>query len=167
MASSPSLSTHTSTLYLWPITAKSPSHYGQVQYNAHTSIGSFIPTSESKLVLAVNDIVRIGTYDKTGQWVGSVFTGGVSRNGSVTIRTDYQGNLWQSEYDTVREHAKQSLSIVRPLPGAMPILAKPVILNADGKLPVQEPEKTFLQRYWWVLLGGLILVISGGGGSTE
>lgn len=65
----------------------------------------------------------------------------------VTIRIDSQGNLWQAEYSTATEPAGRSLNVVGALPGPIPILARPLVLNADGKIPPQEPEKTFLQRY--------------------
>jgi hypothetical protein len=41
---------------------------------------------------------------------------------------------------------------------------RPVVLSAEGKIAVPEPEKTMLQKYWWVLAGGLFILVLGGGG---
>jgi len=48
--------------------------------------------------------------------------------------------------------------------GKKPELNRPVVLSAEGKVEVEEKEKTLLQRYWWVALGGLMLLLSAGGG---
>jgi hypothetical protein len=38
------------------------------------------------------------------------------------------------------------IEIVYPSEGVKPVLNRPVVLNEEGKLPVKEVEKTFLQR---------------------
>jgi len=48
--------------------------------------------------------------------------------------------------------------------GKKPELNRPVVLNTEGKVEVEEKEKTLLQRYWWVGLAVLMLLVSAGGG---
>lgn len=50
--------------------------------------------------------------------------------------------------------------VIRPFPGAEPALNKPIVLSPDGKLPVKEEEKTFLQKYWMFLAAGAILLVA-------
>ena len=38
------------------------------------------------------------------------------------------------------------VEVLRPTPGPKPVLNKPVVLNAEGKLDDKEPEKSFLQK---------------------
>jgi hypothetical protein len=48
--------------------------------------------------------------------------------------------------------------------GPKPILNKPIVLNAEGKLEGKEPEKSFLQKYWWALALFLVVQLVAGGG---
>jgi ER membrane protein complex subunit 10 len=52
--------------------------------------------------------------------------------------------------------------------GPTPKLNVPVVVNPDGAPPVEEVEKTFLQKYWVYLLPiAILLFTSGGGGGGE
>ena len=54
------------------------------------------------------------------------------------------------------------------LNGPEPVLAAPVVVNPDGVEPVQEQEKTFLQKYWmYILPVAILLFTSGGAGGGE
>jgi len=52
-----------------------------------------------------------------------------------------------------------------------PVLSSPVVVNPDGQLPVQEPEKSFLQKYWIYILPIVFILFTsggaGGGGQQE
>jgi len=55
--------------------------------------------------------------------------------------------------------------------GPEPVLAAPVVVNPDGQPPVQEPEKTFIQKYWIYILPIIFILLTsggaGGGGQQE
>jgi ER membrane protein complex subunit 10 len=70
---------------------------------------------------------------------------------------------YASEETVVRVVADKSISR-----GPEPVLSAPVVVNPDGTPPVQEQEKTFIQKYWMYMLPVLLLVLtSGGGGGGE
>lgn len=100
----------------------------------------------------------------------------------VILRLDEAGNVWHVEFSSNSSvcppHSYQDFvfansdlqstapkaTILKPTPGPQPHLNKPIVLTAEGKIPVKEIEKTFLQKYWWVLLGGVLLMMSSGSG---
>lgn len=51
--------------------------------------------------------------------------------------------------------------------GPDPVLNDPIVVNPDGQPPVEEQEKTFLQKYWLYLLPIAILLLTSGGGGEE
>jgi len=86
---------------------------------------------------------------------------------TVTLHIDKDGEIFHIAYDTVAkrsdvlENTEPEVLVVKPWPGATPILNKPVVLMPDGRAPQVEEEKTFLQKYWWVLLAGVVLLFAG------
>ncbi len=44
------------------------------------------------------------------------------------------------------EDARLVVELVKSRPGVEPKLNRPVVLDAEGKIPEKEPEKTFLQK---------------------
>lgn len=127
----------------------------------------------------------------------STFGGGLTddvRQGSlrdpatavVTLRLDEAGGVWHVEFSsnssvcsspslaptaedilTITQSSTPKVMILKPTPGPQPYLNKPVVLTPEGKIPVPEVEKSFLQKYWWVLLGGAVLMMTTGGGGGE
>jgi len=53
--------------------------------------------------------------------------------------------------------------------GPDPVLDAPVKVNPEGQSPVEEVEKTFLQKYWVYILPlvFIFLTYGGGGGGGE
>jgi hypothetical protein len=52
--------------------------------------------------------------------------------------------------------------------GPEPVLNTPVAVNPDGIPPVEEKEKTLIEKYWIYLIPLLLIVLtSGGGGGGE
>jgi hypothetical protein len=43
-------------------------------------------------------------------------------------------------------------------------LNTPVVVNPDGQPPVEEVEKTFIQKYWVYALPILLILLTSGGG---
>lgn len=85
----------------------------------------------------------------------------------VTLRLDDAGNVWHVEYrsdDMVRtpwlltilqyhdsltsklQRTSPSVTVLNPTPGPQPHLNKPIVLTPDGRVPVKEVEKSFLQK---------------------
>lgn len=48
--------------------------------------------------------------------------------------------------------------------GPEPKLNTPVVVNPDGQPPVEEVEKTFVQKYWVYALPILLILLTSGGG---
>ncbi|RPB16910.1 hypothetical protein P167DRAFT_561872 [Morchella conica CCBAS932] len=76
------------------------------------------------------------------------------------------GKAWHVQYKAGDEASSSpTVRILTQAPGPQPALNKPIVLTPDGKIPVPEVEKTFLQKYWWVLLGATLLIMTSGGGA--
>ncbi|KAF2225611.1 hypothetical protein BDZ85DRAFT_247648 [Elsinoe ampelina] len=60
---------------------------------------------------------------------------------------------------------KVEVEQIKPGPG--PVLNKPVVLSRDGRVEGQEPEKSFLQKYWWAIGIFLVIQVVAGGGGGE
>jgi len=64
--------------------------------------------------------------------------------------------------------AELEVEVVKMVVGPSPVLNRPVVLNAEGKVDTGTPEdqRSFLQKYWWAIAIFLLvqLVIGGGGG---
>lgn len=171
----------TATIYVWPLSAPSPTSFATVVLsNAQTP-----PTAEVKsfqlpsVPPSKDDLVRVGLYDpSTKQWTGTVtaassFADGLRRK--LTLHVDDNGDAYQAALSAYtlpgksktkdgkkgeKKDAKKKKDVKRDAenvleveviptkPGAQPILNKPVVLNAEGKVPQPEEkdERTFLQK---------------------
>jgi hypothetical protein len=89
-----------------------------------------------------------------------------NKNPLVSLHLDKGGDIWHVEFandpavgpyygsscggfSTDQRQAPEARVQVEKTganPGPKPVLNRPVVLNPDGKLPVQEVEKTFLQK---------------------
>jgi hypothetical protein len=183
------------TVYAWPLSAPSPTSFATIVLEASQTP----PIAEVKSVKlpsissSKDDIVRVGLYDSaTKQWTGtataaSSFAQGLGRK--LTLHVDDNGEVYHaalSAYTLPGKSKKKDVldvEVVRKTPGAEPILNRPVVLNADGKVPQPEQtdERSFLQksvlyyhstttntdylnRYWWVIALFLVMQLAAGGG---
>lgn len=152
--------TSTVTVYAWPLAAPSPTSLATVVLSASQTkpiaeVNSFHLPS---IPLSTDEIVRIGLYDpSTKQWRGtataaSSFTPGLARK--LTLHVDGDGNTYHASLSAFELPGKSKkkdelqVEVIQPHPGPQPILNKPVVLNADGKVPQAEEkdQKTFLQK---------------------
>jgi len=150
----------TVTVYAWPLSATSPTSFATIA----------LSTSQTKTKAEVNslqlpsippstdEIVRIGLYDpSTKQWSGtataaSSFAPGLARK--LTLHVDEDGNAYHamlSAFELPGKSKKKDelqVEVIASRPGPQPLLNKPVVLNADGKVPQAEEkdQKTFLQK---------------------
>jgi len=116
-----------------------------------------------------DEIVRVGIMDEEGVFRGVATTGKALKNPDkalINIRRDRSNpaKVWRVEFQTV-DTPEELDATTNPTPGPQPFLNKPIVLNAEGKLPEPDVEKTFLQKYWWILLAAALLILSGGGGA--
>ncbi|KAF2262612.1 hypothetical protein CC78DRAFT_413242, partial [Lojkania enalia] len=136
----------------------------QIEYDTSSPNGtltSYTPPSGS---YSPEHLLRIGLLDpKTSQWRG-VLTSAASFSDEYkkkfVLYVTEKGEPYHVGFGTsargqgdevVVEIAKKGL-------GPKPVLNKPIVLNADGKLEGKEPEKTFLQK--WELQPAVLIVVS-------
>ncbi|KAF1999996.1 hypothetical protein P154DRAFT_392724, partial [Amniculicola lignicola CBS 123094] len=89
-----------------------------------------------------------------------------------TLHVDEKGEVYHVGFGTSLRnpsakgtgHEEVVVEIVKREVGSKPVLNRPVVLNAEGKLEDKEPEKSFLQKYWWAIaLFILVQLVAGGG----
>jgi hypothetical protein len=157
VAASPS----TLTLYAWPLDAASPSplasivlSHSQTTTNLVASVRSFTPPP---LPQADDGLIRIGLLDpSTNAWSG-VATSAKSLAADVkkkiSLHMDKNGNVYHVGFSAsakaAGEKADVVVEVVSMAAGPEPLLNKPVVLNAEGKVDTPNPEdnKSFLQKY--------------------
>ena len=151
----------TVTVYAWPLAAPSPTSFATIALSASQTkpIAKVNSLRLPSIPPSTDEIVRIGLYDpSTKQWRGtataaSSFAPGLARK--LTLHVDEDGNAYHamlSAFEIPGKSKKKDelqVEVIPPRPGAHPILNKPVVLNADGKVPQAEEkdQKTFLQKY--------------------
>jgi hypothetical protein len=150
----------TVTVYAWPLTAPSPTSFATITISAsQTKPEAEVNSLHLPLIPpSTDEIVRIGLYDPASkQWRGtataaSSFAPGLTRK--LTLHVDQNGNAYHaslSAFEIPGESQKKDelqVEVIPPSLGSQPILNKPVVLNADGKVPQAEEkdQKTFLQK---------------------
>lgn len=150
----------TVTVYAWPLSAPSPTSFATVILEASQTP----PLAEVKSIQlpsvspSKDELVRVGLYNPaTKQWTGtataaSSFAQGLGRK--LTLYVDDNGEVYHAALNahTLPGKSKRKdvldVVVVPKTPGSQPILNKPVVLNADGKVPQQDQkdERTFLQK---------------------
>ena len=152
--------TSTVTVYAWPLAAPSPTSFATIAFSASQTkpIAEVNSLHLPPIPPSTDEIVRIGLYDpSTKQWRGtataaSSFAPGLARK--LTIHVDEDGHAYHASLSafelqgTSKKKDELQVEVIRPRPGPQPILNKPVVLNADGKVPQAEEkdQKTFLQK---------------------
>lgn len=146
------------TIYAWPLSASSPKPYAEVNLPVSSSEA---PTLKSKKAVAVKDdeLVRIGLLDNNKAWSGVATSAASFKDGvtqKITLHTDSDGAVTHVSFKSFKSAAavkgaksEDLLVEVQPIQaGPEPVLNKPVVLNADGKLDKpQEDTRSFLQKY--------------------
>ena len=131
----------------------SPIPLAQIDYDADNSKGtvtSFTPPHGS---YASDHLLRIGLHDSaSGSWRGIVTSAANFADDykkKFVVFVDEKGEAYHVGFTTSAKTAEKEdvlVQIVRKAPGMKPVLNKPVVLNAEGKIDSKVEEKTFLQK---------------------
>jgi hypothetical protein len=134
----------------------SPIPLAQIEYDVEQSVGtlsSYIPPTGS---YGPDHLLRVGLSDpKTGSWRGIVTSAASfadQYHKKFIIHVDEKGEPYHVGFGTSakKEGEEVEIEIVKRSSGPQPVLNKPIVLNAEGKIDSKEPEKGFLQKYTWL-----------------
>jgi hypothetical protein len=167
-AASPS----TVTVYAWPLSASSPKRYAEIVLPSSAG-GTAEVRSKTIPKITDGELVRIGLLDGSKAWSGVAtsadsFKPGITQK--ISLHTDSDGQVTHIGFSSfkaapAKEGAKSGDIVVEVVPietGPQPVLNKPVVLNAEGKVdkPGQEDNRTFLQKYvYWPHVRILTLIM--------
>lgn len=162
-------STHTVTIYAWPLSAPSPTPYLDIKYDP-TTLQTAISKAHSPSIAVSDDdaddsLVRVGLWDQSSKGWRGVVTGASGFSGkeftrTVSLHLDGRGDVWHVGFKAGRpvenyEVGKNKgdgvagqvrVELVKATPGPMPVLDEPMVLDENGRMPENEVEKSFLQR---------------------
>lgn len=131
----------------------SPIPLAQIEYDADQPVGtlaSFTPPTGS---YASDHLLRVGLTDpKSGSWRGIVTSAASfsdQYHKKFIIHVDEKGEPFHIGFGTSAKGSEDEVEVEirKRNVGPKPVLNKPIVLNAEGKLDGKEPEKTFLQKY--------------------
>lgn len=152
----------------WPLTSAQSQPLAQISFepsSRYSKVDSFTPLQAS---LPEDDLVRVGFHDPTdSKWRG-VVTSAASFDPKyqqkLHLYLDEDNEVWHVAISTIpkpkptkgkmvngkREPAQEApqlvVEILPTVPAPSPILNKPVVLNAEGKVDGAVPEKSLLQK---------------------
>lgn len=125
----------------------------QIEYDADQSVGTLASYTPPKGSYSSDHLLRIGLSDpKSGSWRGIVTSAASfseQYHKKFIIHVDEKGEPFHVGFGTSAkvDGAEVDIEIVKRSAGPKPVLNKPIVLNAEGKLESKEPEKSFLQKY--------------------
>jgi hypothetical protein len=124
----------------------------QIEYDADQSVGTLASYTPPTGSYSRDHLLRIGLTDSTdGSWHG-ILTSAASFSDEYhkkfVIHVDDKGEPYHVGFSTSVKGSGDGpdVEIVKKNVGSKPVLNKPIVLNAEGKLDGKEPEKTFLQK---------------------
>lgn len=143
-------------IFAWPLSASKSQTLAKVSYTSNNATVKLytppkIPTGE--------DVLRIGFHHPSGSWSGIAtaaenFNPGKEK--TLLLNMNSAGEVYHVGFKTrdvdsigsknVKAKDELAVEVVRMARGPTPVMNKPVVLNADGKVDEKEPEKTFLQK---------------------
>lgn len=155
-------------IQVWPLESTQPQQLAQVTYNPSTLTSTVSALSPPQGPYQSENLVRVGLYDsKTSDWRGIVTSAAsfdTKYQQKISLHLDDDGSVWHvgfSAYpkpksivqnanmkiDTITDASQVVVEIIKPSAGPTPVLNKPVVLTAEGKVQEKEPEKGMLQKY--------------------
>ncbi|KAH9872019.1 hypothetical protein J1614_006279 [Plenodomus biglobosus] len=151
----------------------SPIPLAQIEYDVDQSVGALASYTPPTGSYSSDHLLRVGLSDtKSGSWRGIVTSAASfseKYRQKFVIHVDERGEPFHVGFGTsARGNGEEvEIEIVKRSVGPKPVLNKPIVLNAEGKLESKEPEKSFLQKYWWVLALFLVVQLVSGGGDGK
>lgn len=156
------------TVEAWPINSAQSQPLAQISFEPLSKLSKINAYTPPQGPLAVEDLVRVGFHDPAdSKWRG-VVTSAASFDAKyqqkLHLHLDEDGKIWHVAISTIpkpaptkgqmvkgkRQPAQEApqlvIEILPTVPAPSPILNKPVVLNAEGKVEGKEPEKTLLQK---------------------
>ncbi|KAK1824658.1 hypothetical protein LTR12_000983 [Friedmanniomyces endolithicus] len=168
---------HTVDILAWPLSAPKGATLAKITYN---STAATVKSYTQPKIPSDDDIVRIGYYHPSGSWSGVATAASnfaPEKHKKLLLHLNSDGELYHvgfraSDYGSSSSAASNtkdgmSVELIKVRPGPTPHLNKPVVVNADGTVPLKEPEKSFLQKYWYFIAGFLVLQVVMSSGKGE
>jgi hypothetical protein len=132
----------------------SPIPLAQIEYDVDQSVGTLSSYTPPTGSYASDHLLRVGLPDpKTGLWRGIVTSAASfadEYHKKFVIHVDETGEPYHVGFGTsakrTGDQVEAEVEIVKRTPGPKPVLNKPIVLNAEGKIDSKEPEKGFLQK---------------------
>lgn len=173
----------TADVFAWPLSAAKSQPFAKVSYS-YPSLNATVKSYSPLSLPDYHDLVRIGFYHSGDTWSGistSSQSFGPGREKTLRLLVDSKGDVYHIGLTSLpdstlgsqktrkaprtEEEDQLLVEVVRQTPGPTPHLNKPVVVNPDGKVDEQEPEKSFFQKYWMFIAGFIVLqlVMAGGG----
>jgi hypothetical protein len=134
----------------------SPIPLAQIEYDVEQSVGTLSSYTPPTGSYGSDHLLRVGLSDpKTGSWRGIVTSAASfadQYHKKFIIHVDEKGEPYHVGFGTSakKEGEEVEVEIVKRSSGPQPVLNKPIVLNAEGKIDSKEPEKGFLQKYAWL-----------------
>lgn len=132
----------------------SPIPLAQIEYDADQSVGTIASYTPPTGSYASDHLLRVGLSDpKSGSWRGIVTSAASfadQYHKKFVVHVDDAGEPYHVGFTTSAKGSgsdEVEVEILKRNPGPKPVLNKPIVLNAEGKIDSKEPEKSFLQKY--------------------
>lgn len=130
----------------------SPIPLAQIDYDADQSVGTLLSYTPPTGSYSPDHLLRIGiTQPGSGAWRGIVTSAASfsdQYHKKFIVHVDERGEPFHVGFGTSSRSGGEEVAveIVKRIAGPKPVLNKPIVLNAEGKLESKEPEKSFLQK---------------------
>ncbi|KAF1921043.1 hypothetical protein BDU57DRAFT_437996 [Ampelomyces quisqualis] len=151
----------------------SPIPLAQIEFDADQSVGTLASYTPPTGAYISDHLLRVGLSDpNSGSWRGIVTSAASfaeQYHKKFIIHVDEKGEPYHIGFATSakRSGGEVEVEIVKRSPGPQPVLNKPIVLNAEGKIDSKEPEKSFLQKYWWAIALFVVVQLVAGGGEGK
>lgn len=130
----------------------SPIPLVQISYDADQTTGTVVSYTPPQGSHAPDHLLRLGLYDaKSDTWKGvlsSAASFADEYKKRFVVHVDDKGEPYHVGFGTSEKATGEELEveIVKREPGPKPVLNKPIVLNAEGRIDSKEPEKSFIQK---------------------
>ena len=130
----------------------SPIPLVQISYDADQTSGTITSYTPPQGSHAPDHLLRIGLLDTaTNKWKGvlaSAASFGEEYKKKFVVHIDERGEVYHVGFGASEKDKGEELEVevVKREAGPRPVLNKPIVLNAEGKIDSKEPEKSFIQK---------------------